>query len=119
MKKKNKISPIEVLRDEIAEIKDDFSNREYRIKNNMEYLKGNFGSLLFSSFITSSKNSIVSLFNGITGNSGEEVKGSSSFLDKVFAFSPLIMEIAQPILIGLATKKVKSLFTRKKKKKSN
>jgi len=113
---KNKISPLEQLRIDAATVKAECRGRELRVKDNFNYLKGNFGSLLLSSVVSSSKNSIVSLFSGITGNPVITGNKKSSLMDKVSILSPVIFEIAQPILLGLATKKIKSLFKRKKKK---
>ena len=89
---------------------------EKKLKNNLSYAKHNWGSLLLSSVFSSSTNSVKSLFGGGMGSGSSSVV-RSSWLDKVMSIAPVAWGIAQPILLGLVTKKVTSLFFGKKKKK--
>jgi len=113
---KTKLSPIEELRAQRMQLQQECEDQRLQLNNNISYLKGNFGSLLFSSVVTSSKNAVTSLFLGSTDASGER---NNSFLNKALMFAPLVWDVVQPMLIGLATKKIKSLIFGRKKKKAD
>lgn len=113
---KNKVSPIDKLRAERLALNEEIRGHEEKLKNNFSYAKHNWGSLLLSSVISSSTNSVKSLFGGSTGDDNSS-GFKSSWLDKMMLIAPMAWGILQPILLGMVTKKVTSLFFGKKKSK--
>jgi len=113
---KNKLSPIEELRAERKALKLEVKMHEDRLKDNLMYAKHNWGTLLLSSVVSSSTNSVKSLFGFSSEGGDEEGHGHSSLLDKIISIAPLAWSILQPILLGMITKKVSSFFFGKKKK---
>lgn len=123
---KNSITPLEDLRKEKAAIKQDCALAEERLAAQWLYMKDNAGSLIFNSILSSVLHSL-----GFGGPSKSEEKnisrvssnrgGTIGFIQNMFsgvsAYYPLIWEIVQPMLLAFAAKKIKSIFTRKKKKK--
>lgn len=125
---KNKISPLDELRQEKEIARREVADSEDRLAEHWAYLSDNAPSLLFNSAV-----------NGIAGwfgfghkadpkrlNEPDDAEGTSGILGNlqgVFgnlsAYLPLVWEIAQPMLLRYAVKKFKSLFTRKKKKKNS
>lgn len=112
---KNKLSPIERLRADRLALNEEIKVHEDKLKNNLSYAKHNWGSLLLSSVVSSSTNSVKSLF-GMGDDNSSDFK--SSWLDKAMLIAPMAWGIIQPILLGLVTKKITSLFFGKKKSKS-
>lgn len=125
---KNKVSPLDELRQEKEIVKREVAESEDRLAEHWAYLSDNAPSLLFNSAI-----------NGIAGWFGfghkaepkrlqesDDAEGASGILanlqgvfGNLSAYFPLVWEIAQPMLLRYAVNKIKSLFTRKKKKKKN
>jgi len=111
--KNNKLSPLEEIRAERLILSQEIIAHEERLMSNLGFVKNNWGSLLLSSVFSSPTQSMKSLFGFDSGFSSRK----SSWLDKVTMIAPVAWGILQPILLGLATKKVASLFRRKKRKK--
>jgi len=110
---KTKLSPLEELRADRLQLKEECSQHGLNIKDNLSFLKSNWGTLLFASALNSSKNAVTSLFAD-----SDKSKGNS-FFSKALTIAPIVWEIAQPVLLGMAAKKAKSfLFGRKRKKKN-
>ena len=111
---KNKLSPLQELRADKAKLNLEKNELEEKLKGNFSYLTHNFGSLLFSSVAPSPKN----IGQSLLGFMSPKKKNTTSGLERIYAYVPIIWEIAQPILIGILTKKLTSrIFKRKKKKK--
>lgn len=122
--KQNKISPLEQLRQEKAILQNECLEGEDRLTGYWNYISSNVGPLLLSSAIGSVRRQLGfgSSTNEGIASSSDKGKSSSSglwqgLLGGVIAASPLIWELAQPMLMGFAMKKIKSIFSRKKKKK--
>lgn len=113
---KNRLSPIEELRAERLRLNIDISRHEERLKSNLNYAKNNWGSLLLSS-VSPFSGSKRSFSNFITSDN-KKTNTLSTLYNKVSAVAPTIFEIAQPILIGLLTKRVSSFFLGNKNKKN-
>lgn len=112
---KNKLSPIEELRAERLRLRIELTKHEANIKNNFTYVKSNWGSMLLSSIFSPSPNSEKSSNDLYTGNS-KGLNNLSSLYSKISGVAPVIWDIAQPILLGMITKKVSSFFFGKKSK---
>lgn len=123
---KNKLSPLDELRQEKEIVKRECIESEDRLLDQWSYLSDNAGSLIFNGLV----NSIVGKLgfsNRIGGSQAkekdEEQQDSSplgifhNVVNGVSAYYPLIWEIVQPMLWRYAMKKVKSIFSGKKKKK--
>lgn len=119
---KNKLSPLEELRLKKIELSHECQMAEMQLLRKLNYAKGNFGHLLMNSVFSSAKGGVSSMLNlflpggskiKTEGKSGATMLGVGSLLA---ASMPFIWDIAQPMLIGFVAKKIKSLFTRKKKK---
>lgn len=121
--KKNKISPLEELRQEKVMVKKEVEECEDRLAESWLYLTDNAGSLLLQGAV----NGILHKF-GFGGShkkieaEDREHEGTSSgighgIINTLSAYSPMIWEMVQPMLIQFAVNKFKSIFTRKKKKK--
>lgn len=114
---KNKLSPLEELRQERERLLAECSEDKDRLLYKLNYSKSNFGHLLFSSAFSSTKSGISEIFSLVAGDKKSSKKApSSGFAQIVLGAAPIIWEIMQPMLLGFAIKKVKSVFTRKKKK---
>lgn len=111
--KNNKLSPLEELKAEKMLLSQEIKLHESNLKTNMQFAKNNWGSLLVSSVFSPSTHSVKSLL----GFDSVFSRRKTSWLDKLTMILPIAWGILQPVLLGLATKKVASLFTRKKKKK--
>lgn len=127
---KTKLSPIEQLREEKARLACECTEQEQRLLQRVGYARDNFGRLLIASVFSSTKSGLSDIFSLFTGvksskpksntddSEVEEVSSSiSKFAPMLMGAAPLIWEVVQPLLIGLVVKKIKSLFTSKKKKK--
>ncbi len=118
MKTKNKLSPLDELRAERIRLKAESILHEENIKDNFSYLKGNLGSIIVSSLFSSVNNtSEKSFLNARPSSKGGIYDKFSAIIEGASAVLPGVWTIAQPIVIGLLTKKVSSFFFRKKKKK--
>ncbi len=124
---KNELTPIEKLREEKARLACECAEQEERLLERVCYARDNFGRLLIGSVFTSSKSGFASILSLFTGGKkaqskqsededGEEESSVSKLIPMIMGAAPLIWEVVQPMLIGLVVKKIKSLFTKKKKK---
>jgi len=123
---KNKLSPLDELRQEKEIVKRECNESEIRLIEQWAYISDNAVSLLFNSAV----NGIIGKlgFSNRIGQSGgkeeddESQEHSSSgifhnVVSGLTTYYPLIWEIVQPLLWRYAVKKIKSLFSGKKKKK--
>lgn len=126
--KNNKLSAMDELRQEKMRLAEECASQEKRLRETLDFAKGNFGSLLLGSVFSSTKSGlsgIMSLFGG--GKSSSKVKSkddedesSSSgswLMPMLVSATPLVWEIVQPMLVGMVLDKVKSLFMPSKKKR--
>lgn len=116
---KSRLTPLEELRQEKELVRLECKESEKRLSEHWVYLSDNAGSLIFQSTI----NSVLSIF-GFGGSSKskkrqEENPTSSSLLSGLTAYYPVLWEIAQPIIWRFAIKKLKSIFSGKKKKEKD
>lgn len=113
---KSRLTPLEELRQEKELVRLECKEGEERLSEHWAYLSDNAGSLIFQSTI----NSVLSVF-GFGGSSKskkrqEETSTSSGLLSGLTAYYPVIWEIVQPIIWRFVIKKLKSIFSGKKKK---
>lgn len=124
---KNDLTPIEKLREEKARLACECAEQEERLLGRVGYVRNNFGRLLIGSVFSSSKSGFADIFSLFMGgkkaqskqsdeDDGEGESSALKFSPMLMGAVPVIWEIVQPMLIGLAVKKIKSLFTKKKKK---
>lgn len=118
---KNKITLLEELRQEREIVRQECIESEDRLTEQWNYLSDNASSLLLDSAVSG----IASWLGfGHKEKAKEESESSSGNIvqtawNGVMAYYPLIWEIVQPLLWRYAVKKVKSLFSGKKKKRSD
>ncbi|BES60316.1 MULTISPECIES: hypothetical protein [Dysgonomonas] len=124
---KNELTPIEKLREEKARLTCECAEQEQHLLERVGYARENFGRLLIGSVFSSTKSGFGDIFSLFTGGKKsrsrqkedediEEESSISRFAPMLMGAAPLIWEVVQPMLIGLVVKKIKSLFTKKKKK---
>lgn len=115
---RTKLSAIEELRLEKRKLMEECKLYEDDIKSKSAYIKDNFGHLMLNSIVSSTKNGFAGLTS--SGSKKKKDKSDNAFgIGSAFAtFTPIIWEVLQPFLIGIAVKKAKSIFTRKIKKKN-
>lgn len=119
---KNELSPIERLRLEKRELKVLYLKDEQNLSEDWEYLTHNFSSLALHSLV----GGVTSAFSKSNedGESGgfinNLVRGESTSMvfSSLTAIAPLVWGIAQPLLLKYAIKKIKGIFSSKKKKGS-
>lgn len=111
---KTKLSELEKLRERKALLLDESNVLKEQLSYNWDYTKSNIGKLLLGSTVSSTKSGISDIFSLISGKKDENSKPSMNLL---VSTAPVIWNIAQPMILGLLVKKIKSAFTRKKKKK--
>lgn len=122
----NKITPIEKLKQDKLRLKNAYSKDAERIQQNWNYITDNFSSL----FIQTAFNSAKGLIGGGDKTNTAEDNNPLSFLSSftkmpslsflnIFSSAiPVVWKIAQPMILGLAVKKIKNmLFGSKKSKK--
>jgi len=117
---KTRLSALEELRIEKARLIEECDQKKRELLHNLDYGKNNFGRLVMNSAFSSTKNGVSDLMSMISGKpkkGGSKNPGSSGFVQTVLAISPIVWDIVQPMLLSLLVKKIKSVFTRKKKKK--
>lgn len=116
---KNKLNPLEELRQEKVILRKECAESEERLAEHWSYLSDNAGSLLFQSAM----NAVLRKF-GFGGLSSdrkqeEETSTSNSFIGGLSAYYPVIWDLVQPLLWRFIVKKVKSIFSGKKKKRKD
>lgn len=119
----NKLTPIEQLKEDKRKLKIMYQQDADRLQANWDYMTDHIGIFFFNTALTSAKNIISSkkskeqektpfaFLNIFKSTSG------TSALNMLSASLPVLWEIAQPMLIGLLVRRVKKIFTSKKKKK--
>lgn len=110
----NRMTPLEELRQEKEIVRRECKESEDRLAEHWVYLSDNAGSLLFQSAV----NVVLGAF-GFGGNKKKKEEESSSshgLLSGLTAYYPVIWDIVQPLLWRFFIKKIKSLFSGKKKK---
>jgi hypothetical protein len=111
----NRLTPLEELRREKETIRRECRDSEERLAEHWSYLSDNVGSLLFRSAV----NTVLGAFG--FGESKkkkqEEISTSNSLLSGLTAYYPVIWDIVRPLLWRYLIRKLKSLFSGKKKKK--
>lgn len=124
---KTKLNPLEELRLEKDIVRRECEVSEYHLAEHWSYLSDNAVSLLFNTAV----NSIVGKlgFSNRIGKSKEKEEEHEqshsplgifqNVVSGLTAYSPLIWEIAQPLLWRFAVKKIKSIFSGKKKKRKD
>lgn len=121
MSSNKQLSPLEQIRAEKLRLKTQYKSDGERLVQNWDYLSNNVGSIFFNTIINSAKGIIG-------GGSGQKNRiptpfGQSSAFQSVFngltASLPMVWDLVQPMLIGFMVKKVKNLFSFKKKKKKD
>lgn len=113
---KTKLSELEKLRERKALLLDESNVLKEQLSYNWDYTKSHFGKLLLGSTVSSTKGGISDIFSLISGKKDENSKPSAT-MNLLTSTAPVIWSIAQPMIWGLLVKKIKSAFTRKKKKK--
>lgn len=117
---KTKLSPLQELRLERSQLKNECTEYEQKLQGNWQYAKGHFGRLAVGTVLSSAKSGIGDLFSLVSGkkqNSEEEDKSSSVVTQMLLGAAPFIWEMVQPMIVGMIMKKVKSLFGGGEKKK--
>ena len=118
--KMNKMTPLQELRQEREIARREVAESEQRLAGHWNYLNDNIGTLVFSSVVNTSLRKL-----GLKHSKHEVAQTSEkahspgifqSVLGGVAAVSPLIWELVQPFLMKFAMNKIKSIFSRKKKK---
>jgi hypothetical protein len=111
----NRLTPLEELRREKEIIRRECKDSKERLAEHWLYLSDNAGSLLFQSAV----NTVLGAF-GVGGSKKkkqEEISTSNSLLSGLTAYYPVIWDIVQPLIWRYLVRKIKSLFSGKKKKK--
>jgi hypothetical protein len=110
----NRLTPLEELRQEKEIIRRECKDSGERLAEHWSYLSENAGSLLFQSAV----NAVLGAFG--FGESKkkkqEETSISNSLLHGLTAYYPVIWDIVQPLIWRYFIRKIKSLFSGKKKK---
>ena len=116
----NKMTPLEQLRQEKVIAKREVNESEDRLAVHWNYLHDNLGALLLNGAVNAAFKGL-----GFKSSHKEETVAKSkvqspslfkTVLGGLTAASPLIWELAQPMLMGYAMKKIKSIFSGKKKR---
>ena len=114
---KNKLTEIEKLRLEKKQLIEECYQYEDQLISKWYYTKNNFGHLIANSFLSSVKSSFSELLGGKSPDDKTTSSRSSKIGQILIAATPAIWGFIQPMLIGLAVKKIKSLFLKKVKSK--
>lgn len=124
--KPNKETVLDELRREKLALKKECEAKETELIAYWSYVNENVGSLLLGSLINSACRQLGLMPKNKTprrasDNSEEEAGSSGSIFHSVWnsllAISPMLWEMAQPMILSFVMKKVKSIFTSKKKKR--
>lgn len=114
---KTKLSAIEELRSEKKQLINECREDKERLLHNLTHAQSNMGRFLLNSLFLPNKSKESDIAEvSVSGKKKENKK--SGIGQMAISMAPLAWEIAQPILIGFAIKKVKSIFTKNKKGKS-
>lgn len=118
MNKNKELTPLQQLRLQKSKYKKSYLADEERLTKNWNYLTNNTSTVIFNTIFGGSKRSQENR-EGVQ----ERIQtpfGSIGSFSSVFSglagSLPIIWEVVQPMLISLAIKKIKGLFSSKKKK---
>ena len=121
--KSNKLTPFEQLKEDKRKLKQTYQEDAARLQDNWDYMTEHMGILLFNTGLATVK----SVMKGKRKKEKEKspftfldslkANPSMSFMNIVNTALPFVWEIAQPMLLGLVVRKIKNLFSSKKKKK--
>lgn len=116
---RNKLTPLEELRQEKAIARRECAESEERLGEHWTYLSDNAGPLLFHSAV----NTVLRQF-GFGPKEKSKFKDTDSdgvahsgLLGTLMAYYPVVWEIVQPMLLRFVIRKIKSIFSGKKRKK--
>jgi len=112
---KTKISPLEELRSKKELLKVGCKIHQDNLANNWDYTKNNLGHLAMNSIFSSTKSGLSDIFSMVTG--GKNSRNTGTTANAFLSAAPMAWQLAQPFLIGMLIRRVKSMFSRKKKKK--
>jgi hypothetical protein len=113
---KTKLSALEELRIEKSKLAEACAEDKKRLLQDVDYAKSNWGRLLAGSFFSSTKNGISDAFALVSGKSNSADSPSFNLRQTLLSATPLVWKFIQPMLIRMLLRKVKSIFTRKKRK---
>lgn len=118
--KDRELTPLQQLRLTKGRYKKKYLQDGENLTKNWNYLSNNTGSVLLSSIFSSSKKMIDRKSDGAEGTQTPfgQIDSFSSILSAVSGSFPIIWEVVQPMLISFAIKKIKGIFSSKKKKKA-
>lgn len=112
---KTKLTPLELFRQEKEKVRRECAEKEGRLAEHWAYLSDHAGSLIFQSAI----DGILHHFGFGSKRKSKEDSGDTTnngFLTALTTYYPVIWEFLQPVLIRFVIKKIKSIFSRRKKK---
>lgn len=118
------MTPLEELRKEKEIVRSEVAESEVRLSEHWTYVSENAVPIIFDGAVNGIAR-YLGFGNALAPKKAKEEDsvGSSGIFQNVFgifsAYSPLVWEIVQPMLLRFAVRKIKSLFTRKKKRKNN
>lgn len=110
---KSEPTPIQRLRQEKRRLRELYTQDEKRLAEDWEYLTDNIGYLAFNSVVKGAKDSFLPSLLAPR----KDTSGKGGALNILMQSMPLIWEIAQPMLVGYLVKRVKNMFSSKKKRK--
>lgn len=118
----NKITPLQQLRQEKEIARREVAESEQRLAGHWNYLNDNVGTLLFTSAVNTALRK-MGLKHSPDKHEVERTTEKAhspgifkSVLGGIVTASPLIWELVQPMVMNFAMKKIKSIFSRKKRK---
>lgn len=119
MNKNKELTPLQQLRLQKSRYKKLYLADEERLSKNWNYLTNNTSTVIFNTIFGESKRTQENkegLQERIQTPFGS-IGSFSSVFSGLAGSLPIIWEVVQPMLISLAIKKIKGLFSSKKKKR--
>jgi hypothetical protein len=114
---RNKLTPLEELRQEKAIARRECAESEERLGKSWTYLSDNAGPLLFQSAM----NTVLRQFGFGPKEKSKDTDSDGvvhrGLLGTLMAYYPIVWKIVQPMLLRFVIRKIKSIFSGKKKKK--
>lgn len=101
-------------------LKQCYLQEEEKIADDFDYLQDNWGRLLVHSALNSAKG-FIGLPTAKSSSKGEDYQSNKiqQFSSVGLTVIPMMWELVQPFLIKYGVNKIKSFFTKKKKKKKD
>lgn len=111
---------LQQIHKEKLELKQSYLQGEEKIADNFNYLQDNWGKLLMHSALNSAKG-FIGLPTSTNRGKSEEYQSNKiqQFSSVGLTVIPMMWELVQPFLIKYGVNKIKSFFTKKKKKKKD